>query len=127
MHRRIARATDVAELAAVRDELTDRFGAPPEPVDNLLRLQSLRVGLGQLGATAVVFRSGRLQVEGLKLDDAWAARLRAAQSRVVYYKQRATLVAHAAEGEPALLAWAQTIVDAVGACRAAAAGDEGGS
>ena len=127
VHRRIARATDVAELAAVRDELTDRFGAPPEPVDNLLRLQSLRVGLGQLGATAVVFRSGRLQVEGLKLDDAWAARLRAAQSRVVYYKQRATLVAHAAEGEPALLAWAQTIVDAVGACRAAAAGDEGGS
>ena len=124
VHRRIARATAAGELAAVRDELTDRFGAPPEPVDNLLRLQGLRLGVGELGATAVAFRGGRLQVEGLKLDDGWAARVRAAQPRIVYFKQRATLVAHVAESEPELLAWAQTIVDAVVACRSATGSDE---
>ncbi len=98
VHRRIARAADAGELAAVRDELADRFGALPEPVDNLLRLQGLRLGVGELGATAVAFRGGRLQVEGLKLDDGWAARVRAAQPRIVYFKQRATLVAHARRG-----------------------------
>ena len=128
VHRRIARAADAGELAAVREELADRFGAPPEPVDNLLRLQGLRLGAGDLGATAVTFRGGRLQVEGLKLDDGWAARVRAAQPHIVYFKQRATLVAHHAEGEPELLAWAQVVVDAVVSCREppATGGDENG-
>ena len=125
VHRRIARAADARELAAVRDELADRFGALPEPVDSLLRLQGLRLGVGELGATAVAFRGGRLQVDGLKLDDGWAARLRAAQPRVVYFKQRATLVVHATEGDPGLLAWAQTIVDAIATCRESpATGDD---
>ena len=102
----------------MRDELTDRFGAAagaggqpaaaPGPAPQ---------GVGELGATAVAFRGGRLQVEGLKLDDGWAARVRAAQPRVAYFKQRAALVAHAAEGDPELLAWAQAIVAAVVSCR----------
>ena len=35
-HRRIAQAGDPRALDEVRAELTDRFGAPPEPVENLL-------------------------------------------------------------------------------------------
>ena len=34
-HRRIARARTVGELGDVRAELADRFGPPPEPVENL--------------------------------------------------------------------------------------------
>ncbi len=42
-HRRIAQAGDPRALDEVRAELTDRFGAPPEPVENLLLLQAIRL------------------------------------------------------------------------------------
>ena len=58
VHRRIAGAREVAELAELRAELTDRFGEPPEPLENLLVLQQARIKLGQAGATAVTFRAG---------------------------------------------------------------------
>ena len=41
-HRRIARARTIGELGDVRAELADRFGAPPEPVENLITLQAIR-------------------------------------------------------------------------------------
>ena len=37
------------ELRALRDELRDRFGPVPEPVENLLELQRARIELGALG------------------------------------------------------------------------------
>ena len=39
-HRRIAQSHDPRALDEVRAELTDRFGAPPEPVENLLQCRS---------------------------------------------------------------------------------------
>ena len=50
VHRRVAAAREPGELRALRDELRDRFGPPPDPVDNLLELQRARVELGRLGA-----------------------------------------------------------------------------
>ena len=63
-HRRIARARTVGELGDVRAELADRFGAPPEPVENLITLQAIRIKAAELGATAVAYRGSRLQVDG---------------------------------------------------------------
>ena len=37
MHRRVAGAREVAELIVLREELEDRFGPVPEPLDNLIR------------------------------------------------------------------------------------------
>ncbi len=113
VHKRISSATSIAALAEVRAELTDRFGPPPEPVDALLRLQAVRIKAQELGAGAVVIRGGRLRVEGLALDDAWAARVRAADERVVYFKQRATLSAHAAPGVPSSPLWAEAVLDGI--------------
>src|SRR6201996_596411 len=59
-HRRIAGAREVADLMALRDELSDRFGELPEPLDNLILLQQARIKLGQAGAQAVTVRGGRL-------------------------------------------------------------------
>src|SRR5207244_376063 len=39
LHRRIAVAAEVADLEALREELEDRFGAIPQPLENLLSLQ----------------------------------------------------------------------------------------
>src|SRR6185295_2426623 len=46
VHRRIAGAREVADLAALRDELEDRFGPPPEPLLNLIALQQARIKFG---------------------------------------------------------------------------------
>ena len=93
-HRRIARALSLREIGDVTAELADRFGPPPEPVANLLALQAIRLKAGRLGATSVTGKSSRLQVDGLALDDAWAARVRAAHERFVYFKQKQSLSAH---------------------------------
>jgi transcription-repair coupling factor (superfamily II helicase) len=48
-YRRIAELREIDDLAALRDELRDRYGPPPEPVRNLLygvevKLRALRAG-----------------------------------------------------------------------------------
>ena len=91
VHRRIAQAGDPRRLDEVRAELTDRFGAPPEPVENLLALQSIRLKAAALRAAAVVYRAGRLQIEGLRLDDEWAAAVRGAGEEYAYFKQKHVL------------------------------------
>ena len=47
------RRAEVATLELLRDELDDRFGVPPEPVENLLALQRARIKLGAAGARVV--------------------------------------------------------------------------
>jgi transcription-repair coupling factor (superfamily II helicase) len=76
VHRRIAGAREVAELVELRHELEDRFGEPPEPLENLLTLQQARIKLGRAGAQNVSFRQGRLAVTPIELDAATARRLR---------------------------------------------------
>jgi len=112
-HRRIARARTTGELGDVRAELADRFGAPPDPVEDLLTLQAIRIKAAELGASTVAYRGSRLQVDGLDLDDDWAARLRAAESRVVYSRKRASLGAHREGVEPPLLRWVESTLDAI--------------
>jgi transcription-repair coupling factor (superfamily II helicase) len=76
VHRRIAGAREVAELQELRRELADRFGEPPEPVQNLITLQQARIKLGEAGARAVTFRQGRLAVTPIELDSVRARKLR---------------------------------------------------
>jgi transcription-repair coupling factor (superfamily II helicase) len=76
VHRRIAGAREVADLALLRDELEDRFGEVPQPLLNLLALQQARIKLGQAGARAVSFRGDRLAVTPVDLDAERAKRLK---------------------------------------------------
>ncbi|TMM00029.1 MAG: transcription-repair coupling factor [Actinobacteria bacterium] len=76
VHRRIAGATEVADLQLLRDELEDRFGPIPDPLRDLIALQQARIKLGQAGAQAVTFRGGRLAVTPIELDSVRAKRLR---------------------------------------------------
>ena len=84
VHRRIAGARDVGELAELRAELADRFGDPPEPLQNLITLQQARIKLGEAGAQAVTFRQGRLAVTPIELDSVRARRLRDAIPGALY-------------------------------------------
>jgi transcription-repair coupling factor (superfamily II helicase) len=84
VHRRIAGAREVADLAALRDELEDRFGEIPEPLRNLISLQQARIKLGQAGARAVTVRGDRLAVTPIELDSVRAKQIRAQIPEALY-------------------------------------------
>ena len=73
VHRRIAGARAAGELRALRDELRDRFGPVPEPVENLFALQRARIELGAAGARTAEVRGGRLSIVPLELESATVA------------------------------------------------------
>ena len=91
VHRRIAGAREVGELAELRAELADRFGPPPEPLENLITLQQARIKLGQAGARAVTFRQGRLAVTPIELDSVRAKQLRAEIPGILYESGKSQL------------------------------------
>jgi transcription-repair coupling factor (superfamily II helicase) len=91
VHRRIAAAREVADLALLREELEDRFGELPEPLRNLIALQQARIKLGQAGARAVSFRSGRLAVTPIELDSVRAKRIRAEIPEALYESGKSQL------------------------------------
>jgi transcription-repair coupling factor (superfamily II helicase) len=91
VHRRIAGAREVADLMLLREELEDRFGELPEPLENLIALQQARIKLGQAGAQTVSFRGGRLAVTPVELDSARAKRLREEIPEALYESGKAQL------------------------------------
>ncbi|MDE3133094.1 MAG: transcription-repair coupling factor, partial [Acidobacteriota bacterium] len=99
VHRRIAAAREVAEIGLLREELVDRFGAIPEPLENLLLLQTARIKLGQAGARAVSFKGGRLAVTPIELDSTRVKALRAEIPEALYESGRSQLSMRVA-GEP---------------------------
>ncbi len=91
VHRRIAAAREVADLALLREDLEDRFGEPPEPVENLIALQQARIKLGQAGARAISFRGGRLAVTPIELDSVRAKRIRQEIPEALYESGKSQL------------------------------------
>jgi transcription-repair coupling factor (superfamily II helicase) len=91
IHRRIAGAREVGELIALREELEDRFGDPPEPLRNLLLLQQARIKLGAAGARAVTFRGDRLAVTPVELDSVRAKKVREEIPGALYESGRSQL------------------------------------
>ena len=76
---------------ASRDELEDRFGDPPEPVENLIKLQEARIKLGKAGARTVEFRAGRLVVAPVSLELEQVRELREQVPEAVYESLKKTL------------------------------------
>jgi transcription-repair coupling factor (superfamily II helicase) len=91
IHRRVAGAREVAQLIMLREELVDRFGPIPEPLDNLIRLQDARIKLGRAGAASVDFTGGRLAVTPIELDSRGAKALRERVPDAVYESGRETV------------------------------------
>jgi len=92
VHRRVAGALEVADVEQLREELEDRFGPLPEPVENLLALQRARIKFGQAGARTVSFRGDRLAVVPIELDSTRARRLREALPEASYESGRSQVL-----------------------------------
>ena len=115
LHRRVAGAREIADLILLREELEDRFGPVPEPLDNLIKLQDARIKLGRAGARTVDFQGGRLAVAPIELDSRGARALREAVPEAVYESGRSTVRVRvpedAAERFPAVVAAAEAILE----------------
>jgi transcription-repair coupling factor (superfamily II helicase) len=88
VHRRVAAALEVADIERLREELEDRFGPPPEALENLLALQRARIKFGEAGARTVSFRGDRLAVVPIELDSVRARRLREQLPEALYESGR---------------------------------------
>ena len=114
LYRRVAGAREVAEIEELREELADRFGPPPAPVEHLLALQRARIKLGAAGVRSVSFRGGRLLATPVELDSASLRALRERLPEAVYDSGRSQVTMRVGEGGderfPAVLAAADALL-----------------
>jgi transcription-repair coupling factor (superfamily II helicase) len=76
LYRRLARARTPGDLAAFRQELTDRFGPMPPPVVRLVEVAELRLAAERVGVASMSREEGQLVVRfGEGLTRATAMRL----------------------------------------------------
>ena len=76
LYRRLARARSAADLAAFRQELTDRFGPMPAPVTRLVEVAELRLTAEAAGVASMSREDGQLVVRfGAGMSRATAMRL----------------------------------------------------
>ncbi|MDP9228339.1 MAG: transcription-repair coupling factor, partial [Actinomycetota bacterium] len=121
VHRRVAAARERGELRALREELEDRFGPVPEPVDNLLELQRARLELGAAGVRTLEFRAGRLRAFPLELDSEQAAALRERMPEAVYQWRERTVAVPVPDEPGARLGALLALIQALSAAGSLAA------
>jgi transcription-repair coupling factor (superfamily II helicase) len=74
-YRKVASIQDDDQAAAVLEELTDRYGAPPAPVLNLLAVARFRVAMRALGITEVSLQGRAIRVSPVPLRESQQMRL----------------------------------------------------
>jgi len=79
LHRRLALAENDDELRELHAAIEDRYGDVPEPVENLFRIQDVKLKLATLGADFLVYRGGRASVGQVVLG---SGELRVLRSRI---------------------------------------------
>jgi transcription-repair coupling factor (superfamily II helicase) len=68
LYRRMAGLATMDEVDAMAEELADRFGAIPDPVDNLLYQLRVKVLAGRAAVSSVTVESGQIRVRVPGLD-----------------------------------------------------------
>ena len=84
VYRKIAEAADGAALDAIVDELTDRYGEPPQPVRNLLAVAAFRKHCRTVGVTEVAVSGTGIRIAPLDLLDSAQLRLKRLYPRAQY-------------------------------------------
>jgi transcription-repair coupling factor (superfamily II helicase) len=121
-YRRLSEAVDEAAIDAVRDELADRYGDPPEPVQNLLEVARFRAHARRASLREVTLQGNFVRFAQVELADWQRVRLnRLYPKSLVKDAVRSVLVPRPREarvgGAPLrgleLLAWVRHVVDDV--------------
>ncbi len=134
-YRRLSEAVDDAAVDAVLEELTDRYGAPPEPVENLLAVARFRAHARRAGLSEVTVQSTYIRFAHVELADWQRVRLGRLYPKSLVKDAVGTMLVPrprpAQIGGPQLrgvelLAWAKTVIDDVIAHQPDVAGTRAG-
>ncbi len=121
-YRRLAGAYDDAAIAAVRDELVDRYGPLPDPVERLLAVAAFRVVARRYGLTEVAVQGNQIRFAPLQLRESQVMRLQRLFPRSVVKPTNGTVLVPRPMtarigGQPVrdveLLDWCRAMLDAV--------------
>jgi transcription-repair coupling factor (superfamily II helicase) len=121
-YRRLSAATTEADVSAVRDELADRYGDPPRPVENLLEVARFRTRARAAGLSEVTLQGNHVRFTPIRLKDWQRVRLDRLYPRSLVKETVGTVLVPRPStarvgGTPLrdveLLAWAAEFVDAV--------------
>ncbi|MFH1708691.1 MAG: transcription-repair coupling factor [Planctomycetota bacterium] len=63
LYRRVTNARAGTDIDVIEAECRDRFGVPPQPLINLLKLQRIRIAAQAAGVRQVTLKDGRLRLE----------------------------------------------------------------
>jgi transcription-repair coupling factor (superfamily II helicase) len=96
VYRRFASVTSDEDLQEIRDELRDRFGAPPPPVEGLFLLAGLRLAAGAMGISALVRQDDGLEIRHARSDRLAPFRKRLPY-RLAHLDDRTALIPYAGE------------------------------
>ena len=115
-------------IDAVLEELGDRYGAPPEPVEHLIAISRLRRAAQKLGLGEVVAMGGNLRLAPIDLPDSLQVRLQRLYPGSRLFNQTRSLsvpLPAATHGVPAsdgeLIAWTEALLTALTPAQPAAA------
>ncbi|WP_130799464.1 transcription-repair coupling factor [Streptomyces otsuchiensis] len=75
-YRAIAAASTEEDVRAVREELTDRYGALPEPVENLLLVAGLRMLARSCGVGDITLQGNKIRFSPVELRESQELRLK---------------------------------------------------
>jgi transcription-repair coupling factor (superfamily II helicase) len=93
VYRKIAEAGDQDALAAIIEELTDRYGAPPGPVRNLVAVAAFRQTCRSFGVAEVAVAGNTIRFGPVDLPDSAQLRLRRLHPRSTYKPTSKMIVA----------------------------------
>jgi transcription-repair coupling factor (superfamily II helicase) len=133
---RIAAVDSDDDLAAVRDELDDRYGTPPEPVANLLEVARLRYRARRAGLTDITLQGSHIRFAPVQLPESRQLRVQRLYPKTVLKPQVRTMLVPAPKTAPLggrplrdteLLAWCGQLVAAIFNGAGAGAGPEAGA
>ncbi|WP_182909733.1 transcription-repair coupling factor [Microbispora sp. H13382] len=121
-YKRIAAIGSEDDITAVRDELTDRYGRPPQEVDNLLEVARFRIKARRAGLTDVTLQGQQIRFAPVELKDSQQVRLQRLYPRSLWKQATSILLVPVPKTKPIggqplrdldLLKWCGDLVEAL--------------
>ncbi|WP_047869990.1 transcription-repair coupling factor [Nocardiopsis sp. RV163] len=91
-YKRIASVTSEEDILAAYEELTDRYGTPPEQVDNLMAVARFRVLAKSAGLSDVVMQGNQIRFAPVELRESQELRLRRLYPKTIHKETTRTLL-----------------------------------
>ncbi|MGH3359586.1 MAG: transcription-repair coupling factor, partial [Nocardioidaceae bacterium] len=122
MYKRLAAVRDDEEIVALREELTDRYGAPPDSVGSLLEVARLRTRARQAGLSDITVAGNFVRFAPVSLAESASLRLQRLYPKSVVKQAVGTILVPRPKtapvgGQPlrdeALLTWCREVIDNV--------------